>query len=45
MAEMSLEELMDVMIVTSVSKKEQSITDAPAAIYVLTRDDIRSVLV
>ena len=41
LAMMSLEELMDIQIVTSVSKREQKITEAPAAIYVITQEDIR----
>jgi iron complex outermembrane receptor protein len=36
---MSLDDLMNVEI-TSVSKKEEKLTDAPAAVYVLTQEDI-----
>jgi iron complex outermembrane recepter protein len=36
----SLEDLMD-MKVTSVSKREQKLADAPAAIFVITQEDIR----
>jgi len=39
--DMSLEELLEVPIITSVSKKPQRLTDAAAAIYVLTYEDIR----
>jgi iron complex outermembrane recepter protein len=38
--DMSLEQLMDIEI-TSVSKKEQKISEAAAAIYVITQEDIR----
>ncbi len=38
--DLSLEALLD-MEVTSVSKKAQSLSDAPAAIFVISRDDIR----
>jgi iron complex outermembrane receptor protein len=38
--DMSLEELMQVEI-TSVSRKSQKITDAAAAVFVITQDDIR----
>jgi iron complex outermembrane receptor protein len=37
---MSLDDLMSVEI-TSVSKKEEKLTEAPAAVYVLTQEDIR----
>jgi iron complex outermembrane receptor protein len=37
---MSLDDLMNVEI-TSVSKKEEKLTEAPAAVYVLTQEDIR----
>jgi iron complex outermembrane recepter protein len=40
LANLDLEQLMNLEI-TSVSKKEEKLTDAPAAIYVLTQDDIR----
>lgn len=40
LSSLSLEELMDIQI-TSVSKKEQSVSDAPAAVFVITQDDIR----
>ena len=36
----SLEDLMN-MRVTSVSKREESLADAPAAVFVITQDDIR----
>jgi iron complex outermembrane receptor protein len=39
-ADMSIEELANVEI-TSVSKKRESLADAPASIYVITNDDIR----
>ena len=41
--ELSLEELeaLDVLMVTSVSKKAQKLTESPAAIYVITQEDIR----
>ncbi len=39
--EMSLEELMDMKIVTSVAGKSESWFDTPSAIYVITADDIR----
>ena len=38
--DMSLEELMQIPI-TSVSKKEEKASQAPAAIFVITQDDIR----
>ncbi len=40
---LSLEELeaLDVLMVTSVSKKAQKLTESPAAIYVITQEDIR----
>ncbi len=38
----SLEDLMN-MRVTSVSKREQKLADAPAAIFVITQDDIRRI--
>lgn len=38
--ELSLEDLLDIEI-TSVSKKTEKISDAPAAIFVITREDIR----
>ncbi len=37
---LSLEELMEVEVV-SVSKKEQKVAEAPAAVFVITREDIR----
>jgi iron complex outermembrane recepter protein len=40
LAALDLEELMNIEI-TSVSKKQEKLTDAPAAIYVLTNEDIR----
>src|SRR5688572_24667532 len=40
LAELSLEELAN-LEVTSVSRLPESLADAPAAIYVITRDDIR----
>ncbi|MEK7408086.1 MAG: TonB-dependent receptor [Acidobacteriota bacterium] len=40
LAEISLEELMNVEV-TSVSKKEQPLNRVPAAVYVITREDIR----
>ncbi|MBI2948595.1 MAG: TonB-dependent receptor [Verrucomicrobia bacterium] len=40
LAEMSLEELTNLTI-TSVSKKEQKASEAPAAVYVITQEDIR----
>jgi len=39
-AELSIEELVNLQI-TSVSKKEQRLGDAPAAVFVLSNDDIR----
>jgi len=39
-AELSLEQLINIRV-TSVSKKETSLNDSPAAIYVITPDDIR----
>lgn len=36
----SLEELMNIQV-TSVSKKEQSVSNAPAAVFVITQEDIR----
>src|SRR5689334_25182667 len=38
--QMSLEDLMN-MKVTSVSKREQTLREAPAAVFVITQDDIR----
>jgi iron complex outermembrane receptor protein len=40
LAEMSLEELMNIEV-TSVSKKSQRLSDAAAAIFVITQEDIR----
>jgi iron complex outermembrane receptor protein len=40
LAELSLEELMDIPVY-SVSKRKQALSDSAAAIYVLTSDDIR----
>lgn len=40
LAQMSIDDLGSVQI-TSVSKKAQSLGDAPAAVFVITRDDIR----
>jgi len=40
LADMSLEELMN-LVVTSVSKKEEKVFDAPAAVFIITADDIR----
>lgn len=40
LAQMSIEELADIEI-TSVSKRTESLSDAAAAIYVITNDDIR----
>lgn len=40
LSDLSIEELMFVEV-TSVSKKAQKLSDAPAAIYVLTAEDIR----
>ncbi|MDY6933382.1 MAG: TonB-dependent receptor [Spirochaetota bacterium] len=40
LTEMSLEELMNINI-TSVSKRPQKISEAPAAIFVITQEDIR----
>lgn len=40
LAELSLEELMNVEV-TSVSKKAERLSDAAAAVFVITRDDIR----
>ena len=40
LAEASLEDLMNIQI-TSVSKKEQKLVTAPAAVYVVTQEDIR----
>lgn len=40
LTELSLEQLMNIDV-TSVSKKEERLFDAPAAIYVLTNEDIR----
>lgn len=40
LVELSLEELMDITV-TSVSKKEQKISQAAAAIFVITQEDIR----
>ena len=39
-AELSLEQLVNIRV-TSVSKKETSLNDSPAAIYVVTPEDIR----
>ncbi len=40
LTEVALEELMNIEI-TSVAKREQKLSDAPAAVYVLTKEDIR----
>jgi hypothetical protein len=40
LTDLSLEELMD-LEVTSVSKKKESLRNAPAAIYVITQEDLR----
>jgi iron complex outermembrane receptor protein len=40
LTELSLEELMNIEV-TSVSKKEEGLFDAPAAVYVITQEDIR----
>lgn len=40
LSNLSLEELMNIQI-TSVSKKSQTVSDAPAAVFVITQDDIR----
>jgi len=40
LSEMSLESLME-LEVTSVSKRSQKVSDAPAAVFVITQDDIR----
>lgn len=40
LTELSIEELMSIEI-TSVSKKKESLYDAPSAVYVITSDDIR----
>jgi iron complex outermembrane receptor protein len=40
LAEMSLEDLLNIEV-TSVSKKPEKLSDAPAAIFVITREDIR----
>src|SRR6185295_2175571 len=40
LTEASLEELMQIEV-TSVSKKEQKLSSAPAAIYVITQEDVR----
>ncbi len=40
LSQASLEDLMDIQV-TSVSKKEQKLTDAAAAIFVITAEDIR----
>ena len=40
LTEISLEELMNIEV-TSVSKKEQKLAQAPAAVYVITQEDIR----
>jgi len=40
LADASLEDLMNIEV-TTVSKKEQKLSQAPAAIYVITREDIR----
>ncbi|HLG57043.1 MAG TPA: TonB-dependent receptor plug domain-containing protein [Vicinamibacterales bacterium] len=39
-AAMSIEELMEIKV-TSASRKEQRVTDTPAAVYVITQEDIR----
>jgi iron complex outermembrane receptor protein len=39
-SDLSLEQLVNIEV-TSVSKKEESLQDAPAAIYVITQEDIR----
>ena len=38
--QISLEDLMNVRV-TSVSKREQKLGDAPAAVFVITQDDIQ----
>jgi iron complex outermembrane recepter protein len=40
LTEMSLEQLMNIRV-TSVSKREESLFEAPAAVYVLTAEDLR----
>jgi iron complex outermembrane recepter protein len=40
LADMSLEDLANIQI-TSVSKKSESLADAPASVFVISRDDIR----
>ncbi len=40
LTEMSIEDLMDIEI-TSVSKKPQKLSEAPAAVFVITQEDIR----
>ena len=40
LADLSLEQLADI-VVTSVSRREQQLSDAPASVYVITADDIR----
>ncbi|MCW5979822.1 MAG: TonB-dependent receptor [Bryobacteraceae bacterium] len=40
LAELSLEQLMQIEV-TSVARKEQKLSKAPAAVYVVTREDIR----
>ena len=39
--DMDLAELMQVTIITSVSKKPQALADTPAAVFVITQEDIR----
>ena len=39
--EFDIEDLLTVQIVTSVSKKSQTISDAPSAVFVITQDDLR----
>ena len=41
LADLSLEELGNVMIVTSVSRREERLADAAASIFVITAEDIR----
>lgn len=40
LTEMSLESLMDIEV-TSVAKKKQKVSDSAAAVYVITREDVR----
>ena len=40
LAQLSLEELMEIEVVTA-SRKEESLFEAPAAVYVLTGEEIR----